>query len=78
LFYEADVRSARAFGHDVAAATRFVRSLEAPNYSIFWVRKGGLMPIEVPGGWRKNFNLVAVPAARIDRIASVPRVIDQL
>jgi FkbM family methyltransferase len=78
LFYEADARSARAFGNDVAAATRFLLSLRAPAYSIFWVRKGGLAPIEAPGGKRQHFNLVAVPASRMDRIASVPRVAEEL
>ena len=78
LFYEADARSARAFGNHVAAATRFLLSLRAPNYSIFWVRKRGLAPIEAPGGKREHFNLVAVPAARRDRIANVPQVIEEL
>jgi FkbM family methyltransferase len=78
LFYEADARSARAFGLDVAAATRFIRQLPRPKYSIFWVRKNGLAPIDLPGGRRQHFNLVAVPESRLDRVAALPKVTEEL
>jgi FkbM family methyltransferase len=78
LFYEADARSARAFGNDVAEARRFVRRLHAPDYSIFWMTTHGLAPIDVPRGKHEHFDLVAVPAARMDRIANVPRASETL
>ena len=75
VFYEADGRSARAFGNDIADATKFLRSLPSAAYQIFWVRPGAsLGAIDLPGGRREYFNLVAVPASRMDRIASLPLI----
>jgi FkbM family methyltransferase len=75
LFYEADGRSSRAFGNDIAEATRLLLSLPSPGYQIFWVRPGGALGrISLPGGSCQHFNLVAVPVSRMDRIASMPLV----
>jgi FkbM family methyltransferase len=70
ILYEADARSTVAFGLDVAAATRVLRGFARAAYSFFWVHEEAMLqPIDLPGGPCENFSLVAVPAARRDRLA---------
>jgi FkbM family methyltransferase len=70
ILYEADARSTVAFGLDVTAATRVLRGFARAAYSFFWVHEDAMLqPIDLPGGPCENFSLVAVPAARRDRLS---------
>lgn len=72
VLYEADARSAAAFGLDIAAATRVLRGFARAAYSFLWVRKNATVrEIDLPGGRWQNLNLVAVPAARRDRVSGL-------
>ncbi len=73
VLYEANARSARAFGLPVSAATEFLRSLRAPRYSIYHVQGGArLRRIEDFDPACDHFNLVAVPASKAFRISGDP------
>jgi FkbM family methyltransferase len=72
VLYEADARSAEAFGLDIAAATRVLRGFARAAYSFLWVRENAVVQrIDSPGGSWQRFNLIAVPAARFDRVSGL-------
>jgi FkbM family methyltransferase len=72
VLYEADARSAEAFGLDIASATRVLRGFARAAYSFLWVRENAVVQhIEMPGGAWERFNLIAVPAARRDRVSGL-------
>jgi len=76
ILYEADVRSAGAFGLDVATATRVLRDYPRAEYSFYWVLEDAkVRPIDVPAGPDEHFNLLAVPAARRNRLTRL-QIID--
>jgi FkbM family methyltransferase len=69
ILYEADARSAVAFGLDVAAATRVLRECSRADYSFYWVQEDARMrPVDIPAGPCDHFNLIAVPASRRNRL----------
>lgn len=73
ILYEANLRSARAFGLPISAATDLLRSLPAPRYSIFHVQPGAqLVPLAAFDPACDHFNLVAVPESRRDRLPAGP------
>lgn len=74
LMYEADARSARAFGHSMSSATEWLAVLKDAAYEFFHVQpRGTLVPIAPTlTAEHEHFNLLAVPAAR------APRVVDYL
>jgi hypothetical protein len=62
ILYEADARSARAFGLDITCATRVLKDFSAAGYEIFWVRPSAMLrAIDVPGPECDHYNLIAVP-----------------
>jgi FkbM family methyltransferase len=76
VFYEANQSAASGFGLGVSAATDFLRQLSRAKYSIFRLREGArlepaeaLTPSDNPH-IGDHFNLVAIPAARSDRLVS--------
>jgi hypothetical protein len=72
VLYEADARSAKAFGVDIAASTRVLRGFARAAYSFLWVRPDAMVRhIDLPGGEWERFNLIAVPAARRDRVSGL-------
>jgi FkbM family methyltransferase len=64
ILYEANLRSAVAFGAAISAATDLLRALRAPAYSIFHVLDGRLRPLGRFTADCDHYNLVAVPRAR--------------
>ena len=71
ILYEADARSAAAFGAELADSTRVLREFTRAAYSIYWVNADQLQRIELPALPVERFNLVAVPASRRDRLAGL-------
>ena len=71
VLYEADARSTAAFGSNIADATRVLRGFTRAAYAVYWVQPGGLQPIDLPSPPVEHFNLVAVPASRRHRLASL-------
>jgi FkbM family methyltransferase len=72
VLFEADARSAKAFGVDIAASTRVLRGFARAAYSFLWVRPDAMVRhIDLPGGEWERFNLIAVPAARRDRVSGL-------
>jgi FkbM family methyltransferase len=70
ILYEANSRSARAFGHDVSTATELLRALRGPRYAFYHVQDGPrLVPLSAFDPGCDHFNLVAVPASRRARLA---------
>lgn len=66
LLYEANLKSASAFGCDISTATEFLKQLPAPGYSIAYVQPGGrLVPIDRFDPAHDHYNVVAVPRARL-------------
>lgn len=76
VMYEANQPASEAFGSTLTASTEFLRALDGPNYSFYWVQPGGaLVPISpsaFPPGVRL-LNLVAVPAVHASRVAARER-----
>ena len=74
VLYEANQEAASGFGLSISAATDFLRSLTRANYSIFRAQANALLtPIaEVAASDHPrvgdHFNLVAIPASRLDRL----------
>jgi len=69
ILYEADARSAMAFGLDVAAATRVLRDYPRSEYSFYWVQEDAkVRRIDLPAAPEEHFNLLAVPASRRNRL----------
>jgi FkbM family methyltransferase len=69
ILYEADARSAVAFGLDVAAGTRVLRECLRAEYSFYWVQEDAkARPIDEPAGPVEHFNLIAVPASRRNQL----------
>jgi hypothetical protein len=65
ILYEANLRSAAAFGDAISAATDWLAGLRAPAYSIFHVQPDGrLVPLDRFTADCDHYNLVAVPRAR--------------
>jgi FkbM family methyltransferase len=64
ILYEANARSAAAFGSPISGATDLLRSLEKPRYSIFHLLGTRLRPLESFTDDCDHYNLVAVPTAR--------------
>ena len=71
ILYEANARSARAAGCTLSTATDFLKRLPGPNYMIFHVLGGQLIPIEAFPADCDHYNLLAVPAASMDRLREV-------
>jgi hypothetical protein len=71
IFYEANARSAAAFGETISAATDFLRRQQTAAYSIFHVQGAVLAPIEQFRPDCDHYNLVAVPACRMERLAGL-------
>jgi FkbM family methyltransferase len=71
VMYEANARSAGAFGETVSAATEWLALLAAPSFRFFHVQpRGTLAPVPPTLHTRDDhFNLLAVPAARSDRLS---------
>ena len=73
ILYEANLRSAAAFGDAISAATDLLVGLRAPAYSIFHVQPDGrLVPLDRFTADCDHYNLVAVPRARASRIEKAP------
>ncbi len=69
VMYEANLPGAQAFGLSMSASTDFLAALAAPRYSFYWVQPHGtLVPIRELRPDVTLFNLLAVPAARRDRL----------
>jgi FkbM family methyltransferase len=71
VMYEANARSARAFASSTAAATQWLAALERPAFQFFHVQPhAALLPVSPELHTRDDhFNLLAVPAARMERLA---------
>ena len=71
VLYEANERAAAGFGAAISAATDLLRALPRAAFKTFHVQGGGrLVPIDRLASSCDHFNLVAVPAARLDRLES--------
>jgi hypothetical protein len=70
ILYEANTLCARGFGDSVSAATEWLSTLRHPGYRFFHVQPGAtLVPVPPQLHTRDaSFNLVAVPASRIERL----------
>ena len=70
LLYEANESAARGFGLGVSAATDFLLSLTRARYAIFTVHGDALLqPVATLNPPSGHSNLIAVPAARMSRLA---------
>jgi FkbM family methyltransferase len=68
MLYEANAYSAKAFGQPIDAATERLRNFTRAQYAIFHVQPPGrLVPVDTLQH-RKHLNLVAVPAAKRERL----------
>jgi FkbM family methyltransferase len=70
ILYEANTFCARGFGDSVSAATEWLAALARPAYRFFHVQPGAtLVPVPPQLHTRDDaFNLLAVPASRIQRL----------
>jgi FkbM family methyltransferase len=69
VLYEANERSARAFGFSIDTATALLRKLSAAQFEIFHVRpNGSLAALPAFRADCDHYNLLAVPAARLAEI----------
>ena len=70
LLYEVNEWAAQCFGLSMLAATDFLRGLSRAKYSIFHAQDSGrtLTPYQNPE-LGDCFNLIAIPASRLDRLA---------
>jgi hypothetical protein len=70
VLFEANARSAQAFGESMSSAAEWLAALTAPAYRFFHVQPHGtLVPIAPTlTDEHDHFNLVAVPANRTDRL----------
>jgi FkbM family methyltransferase len=68
VLYEVNQWAAHCFGLSMTAATDFLRSLSCAKYAIFYAQDNGrvLTPYDSPE-LGDCFNLIAIPAARLDR-----------
>jgi FkbM family methyltransferase len=75
VLYEANARSAQAFGFTIDTATSILRSLPAARYDIFHIQPNGSL-IALPDFHSdcEHYNLLAVPASRLDAIRSISNV----
>jgi FkbM family methyltransferase len=79
LLYEANESAARGFGLRVSAATDFLLDLSRADYAIFNMQRDAvLQPIATLTPSCGHFNLIAIPASRLDRVAPTCRVSDEL
>src|SRR5262245_39928187 len=71
ILYEANIHCAGGFGDAVSAATEWLAALTRPAYRFFHVQPGAtLVPVPPQLHTRNSaFNLLAVPASRVDRLA---------
>jgi FkbM family methyltransferase len=70
ILYEANRLSARAFGAAVSTGTHMLRRCYCANYRFFHVQPAGeLRPIDAFDPGCEHFNLLAVPASRLDRLS---------
>jgi FkbM family methyltransferase len=71
VLYEVNQWAAQCFGLSMSAATDFLRSLSRAKYSIFYAQDSGraLTPYDNPE-LGDCFNLIAIPASRLDRLTS--------
>ena len=75
VLYEANARSAQAFGHGIEGATSVLRELQAAQFEIFHVQpNGSLVPLPVFRADCDHYNLLAVPAARLGEVRSISNV----
>jgi hypothetical protein len=70
VMYEANARSARAFGESMSSATEWLAALGSAAYEFFHVQPHGtLVPISSAlTAEHDHFNLLAVPAAHAERL----------
>jgi FkbM family methyltransferase len=70
VLFEANARSAKAFGESMSSAAEWLAGVGAPAYRFFHVQPHGtLVPIAPTlSDEHDHFNLVAVPANRADRL----------
>ncbi len=69
VMYEANRWGAAAYGLAISAATDFLTSLPEPRFSFYLVRpSAALVPVRDVWPDAGLFNLVAVPASKVDRI----------
>jgi FkbM family methyltransferase len=75
VLYEANARSAQAFGFSIETATSVLRGLSAARFEIFHVQPNGSV-VALPDfqGDCDHYNLLAVPAARLGAIRSINNV----
>ena len=72
VLYEANERSAKAFGLPINAATSILRELEPARFEIFHLRKyGQLIPLPAFRDDCDHYNLVAVPQSRISEVSAL-------
>lgn len=70
ILYEANARSAGAFGVGIDSATGFLRALAAPGFVIFHVQpNGSIVPLPEFREDCDHYNLLAVPSARMQEVA---------
>jgi hypothetical protein len=75
VLYEANARSAAAFGQKISDATDFLRTLTRATFTIFHVQgDGSLLRLDDFRADYDHFNLLAVPALRMDRMSQIPRL----
>ena len=69
ILFEANVNSARGFGHGTAGALEFLRDLPLPRYDFFKVSEGGaVVPIRTAD--EPHANILALPRERLHLAAA--------
>lgn len=69
ILYEANARSARAFGLPISASTTFILSLSAARYTVYHLQEGArLVPLAGFDDRCDHFNLVALPESKGARL----------
>jgi FkbM family methyltransferase len=69
VLYEANELSATAFGFTIGTATAVLRGLTAAQFEIFHVQpNGSIVPLPSFRNDCNHYNLLAVPAARLDEV----------
>jgi len=77
VLYEVNQWAAHCFGLSMSAATDFLRTLSCAKYAIFYAQDNGrvLTPYDNPE-LGDCFNLIAIPEARLDRLAQLSAACD--
>jgi FkbM family methyltransferase len=71
VLFEANVHTARGFGHGIADAMGFLGSLGRARYAFYEVRAGGTLSREGPFN-DVHANILALPHSRLARLSGLP------